>query len=83
MTVSGVKEGTTKPKHTVDEAEYYAKRELSLDDDKYKELKRQEKMLHDILDDLRLEKEFLENSFKAYRTIVWKECGKTVTEAIG
>jgi hypothetical protein len=78
MTVPGVKEGTTKPKYTVEQAEYESKFHLGLHDNKYKALKKQEKDLYTQYEMLKMERNFLDMSFKATRTLAWLKVGGPV-----
>lgn len=82
MTVPGVKEGTTKPKYTVEQAEYESKFHLGLNDQKYKALKKQEKDLYTQYEMLKMERNFLDMSFKATRTLAWLKVGGPVKEVM-
>lgn len=82
-TVDGVKEGVTKPKYTVEQAEYESKLHLAIQDDGYKNLKNQEKALHKEFETLKIERSFVENSMKMARTLAWLKVGEKITEAIG
>ncbi len=82
-TVEGAKEGVTKPKYTVDQATYESKLQLSIHDETYKQLKETEKNLHIEYEMMKLERMFLENSFKAARTLAWLKASAAIMETIG
>lgn len=82
-TVPGAKEGITKPKYTVEQAQYEAVKHLNLHNKGYKKRKDEESRLHTQMKFLEDERDFLIDTYKAARTLVWKEVGDRVLRLVG